>query len=207
MPRGNPNVWKAFGPSYAELSVNSGEKPSCSSQDQRNAKPAGAPASKAPRGSGTFQLQTTWSLGGPNGNEGSTGKTETKSEFKPPPDNYRRREPLRTDKCTIPIPTYPNDKLTTKQLDFTAERHRNAVPREPYSLKDNGRLLPNDVPPQYDTHTRSVYTGPVKKDTLAIQTAGQNATKPSGYNIITGGSSLQNNTFEHWDGRDYRRHW
>lgn len=60
--------------------------------------------------------------------------------------------------------------------------------------RHGARCAPPPGPPAPPAHTHNA-TG-----TFAL------LDRHAGYNIITGGSTLANNTFEHWDGRDYRRH-
>lgn len=209
MPRGNPNIWKAYGPSYSQLSQlskASEREPTSAAKATTCSMPAGAPAVRDPKGPGMFQLQSTWSLGAPEVYGSTISSSETKVEFAPPPKDHKRREALRTDKSHRPTGTYLNDYKTTKQLDYTSQRHLDGERRPPFSLKDNGKIIPADVQPDYSTQARTSHVGSIRSETLPIRTAGHPATSNSGYNIITGGAPLQNNAFEHWNGRDYRRH-
>ncbi|GIM04161.1 hypothetical protein Vretimale_8784 [Volvox reticuliferus] len=79
MPRGNPNIWKKHGASYAELSGTSTSieraqdvaprrlppVSPASLAEARDTKPAGVPSLKPHKGVGSFVLQSNWSLGVP----------------------------------------------------------------------------------------------------------------------------------------------
>lgn len=228
MPRGNPSVWKTVGPSYAELSAASGASggcrlsstarqpaPSAQELSRTRAMPAaGNPSNLMPKGSGTFVMQNTWRLGCDASTQATTSgrslPTEAKAQYRPPPEGYTRPVALRTDRCTVPKHSYPNDWKTTKALDFPPDQLQRLDPARPARQRDTSstQLLPNDAPPQYSTQHRADFPGRNAREAQAIAPCGGTITKPAGYNIITGGTidSTKHNAFEHWaGGRDYRR--
>mmetsp|Transcript_6762 Transcript_6762/g.16836 ORF Transcript_6762/g.16836 Transcript_6762/m.16836 type:complete len:230 (-) Transcript_6762:419-1108(-) len=228
MPRGNPAVWNHHGPSFFDLTSKSGTGPSTSQPSTsgpantyasiRAAPAAGAPSTLKPRGAGSFVHQTEWSLAPTPAAQGAKPAapkaTEIRSQYKPPPEDYKRRAPLRTDKSSFPVPNYPHEFKTVTQADFHADpmKEPGFVRTTAVKHKDSGRLLPTDpVPPQYTTQAVADFSstrgGPQETAMRAAPRAGNPATKNAGYNIITGGPhAIGNNVFERWDGRDYRRH-
>jgi hypothetical protein len=77
----------------------------------------------------------------------------------------------------------------------------------PIKRSETGNLLPQDVPPQYATAYNSTFVGHSRDEIRVGRRAGHPATVNSGYNIITGGGSLNNSAFERFEnGQDYRRH-
>lgn len=241
MPRGNANVWKQHGASYAELAGTSTSAEREAALAPRRLPPvatadvaavralpaAGTPGSKLPRGAGTFVMQAGWSLGGQgaggaaSGADGgacgaagpsgrAAGATETRSNYRPPPPDYKRQGSARMPPSQMPRPDYKNDWRTSKQADFSPDALSRLDPSRPAVAKDSGRLLPQDVPPgapgAFATATRSQFVGHTQAEVRRIPMAGGKGTQAAGYNIITGASAYTNNAFEHWDGRDYRRH-
>eukprot|EP00198_Chlamydomonas_reinhardtii_P007442 XP_001696779.1 predicted protein [Chlamydomonas reinhardtii] len=114
----------------------------------------------------------------------------------------------------MPRPNYPNDWSTSKQQDYKPDVLSRLDPARPIRHRDSGRLLPQDIPSGdaaataavFTTATRAAFTGPSRAEASAIPPGGGTRTQPAGYNIITGAVPYANNVFEHWDGRDYRRH-
>ncbi|GIL55747.1 hypothetical protein Vafri_11280 [Volvox africanus] len=280
MPRGNPNIWKKHGASYAELSGTSTSieraqdvaprrlppVSPASIADMRAMKPAGVPSLKPHTGVGSFVLQSNWSLGVPpngtaaavHGSRGSsragggdsagpgpssaaaeaatqpapasrwaavsaaagggpvtaglpprTYNTETKSNYGPPPSDFRRTRSAGPGTSQFPKPDQPNDWKTLKQVDFRPELAAGAPPPPPpFKASTSGSLLPCDVPPnsQFVTQHRTHFQGRSLREAQSLRPSGCSATQAAGYNIITGAGAYNNNAFEHWDGRDYRRH-
>ncbi|GFR40239.1 hypothetical protein Agub_g808 [Astrephomene gubernaculifera] len=141
--------------------------------------------------------------------------TETNIHYKPPPAGFRRAKSATLPPSEMPKPTYPNDWSTSKQADFRPDRLLHpptsapaGQPTRPAGQRDSGRLLPDDVPPasQFVTLHRSQFVGGRHAEAAAIPASGGRGTMAAGYNIITGAGPYGNNAFEHWDGRDYRRH-
>mmetsp|Transcript_25271 Transcript_25271/g.54930 ORF Transcript_25271/g.54930 Transcript_25271/m.54930 type:complete len:217 (-) Transcript_25271:503-1153(-) len=215
MPRGNPNVWNFHGQSYAELSKESRTQTSAnavassSGRDAtvaqlRSMPAAGTPSSQAPRGAGSFASQTTWSLG--DSNKGASKATEARTQFRPPPEDYKCGVPLKTE-SQFPVPNYPHEFKTSMQADYSPEVLQQAQRTRAVKHKDSGRLLPQDVPPQYTPVSKETFVGHTTAQARAGPKAGFPATQNPGYNIITGGPALNNNVFERFQGStDYRRH-
>lgn len=93
MPLGNPNVWKKTGRSFADLAKEeAGPGPSSGSQAQQQQQQqlsrAGVPSTQRPRGAGSFQAQSGWSLG--DASRGMPNATETKTQYRPPPEGLTR---------------------------------------------------------------------------------------------------------------------
>ncbi len=114
---------------------------------------------------------------------------------------------LRVD--TLPSLLPPMHR-TTKQVEFRPEVVANAPPPPPAFKEGNsGPLMPSDVPTgpaHYVTQQRAHYPGRSLSDSQSLRPSGCRATQQPGYNIITGAVPFVNNSFEHFDARDYRRH-
>ncbi|KAG2431561.1 hypothetical protein HXX76_009575 [Chlamydomonas incerta] len=192
-----------------------------------NTAAAGRSASGREAGPGPSSLSASMPLaaaggGGGRGGSGAFGgsstarstATEQRSNFMPPPAEYRRGASATTPVSEMPKPSYPNDWSTSKQQDFKPDVLSRLDPARPIRHRDSGRLLPQDIPPGdaaataavFTTASRAAFTGPSRSQAAAIPPGGGRGTQPAGYNIITGATPYNNNVFEHWDGRDYRRH-
>ncbi|GLC36114.1 hypothetical protein PLESTB_001379200 [Pleodorina starrii] len=138
--------------------------------------------------------------------------TESRTNYTPPPTDFRRVRSAGPGASQMVPPNHPNDWRTTKQVDFRPELTAGAPPPPPpFRQAASGPLLPTDVPPdsQFTTQHRNHFTagaGRSLRDSQALRPSGCRATQAAPYNIITGAVPYNNNAFEHWDGRDYRRH-
>ncbi|KAG2426122.1 hypothetical protein HYH02_014837 [Chlamydomonas schloesseri] len=170
-------------------------------------------ASGAGGGGGGSSSSSSGAGGGSSTARHSTA-TEQRANYVPPPAGYRRGASASKPASEMPKPNYQNDWSTSKQQDFKPDALSKLDPARPIRHRDSGRLLPQDIPPgdsaavaaAFTTAARAAFTGPSRREAAAIPPGGGTCTRPAGYNIITGATPYANNTFEHWDGRDYRRH-
>ncbi|KAG2489097.1 hypothetical protein HYH03_012323 [Edaphochlamys debaryana] len=137
-----------------------------------------------------------------------TFATETKSNYAPPPADYRRAAAAAEPPSQMPRGNHPNDWSTSKQLDFRSDALQRLEPSRLAVHRDSGRILPTDVAPdsQFTSQSRTHFTGRTLTEARSIPPSGGRGTQHPGFNIITGAAPYGNNAFEFWDGRDYRRH-
>ncbi|MEW5306625.1 MAG: hypothetical protein WDW36_009079 [Sanguina aurantia] len=182
--------------------------------------PAAGKRSDAPLiGAVKFVMESGWSLGvqppmtpAPPLTHPRVLATSTtfKASYQPPPPGQSRRDAIRNEKSSFPQGTYPSDYRSLQQTDYLPGALQLTERVRPSTVRDSGKLLLKDVENSYATQHATDFgrlTPTNVKDSRArIPSGGVGGTQRAEYNIITGGSSLVNNNFEHWDTRDYRRH-
>ncbi|GFH19589.1 uncharacterized protein HaLaN_16555 [Haematococcus lacustris] len=116
--------------------------------------------------------------------------------------------PIKNDKDSFPVPSYPRDFQTCNKADYGADLTQH-VRTKPVRPAESGPLLPQDaVTPQFTSQARADFPAHSREAVRELRSgrAGQSASHAPGYNIITGGNALGNNVFEQWQDTDYRRH-
>ncbi|MEW5316565.1 MAG: hypothetical protein WDW38_007932 [Sanguina aurantia] len=159
----------------------------------RSTSPSSAPSTRLSSATGVLATSTTF-----------------KASYQPPPPGQSRRDAIRNEKSSFPQGTYPSDYRSLQQTDYLPGALQLTERVRPSTVRDSGKLLLKDVENSYATQHATDFgrlTPTNVKDSRArIPSGGVGGTQRAEYNIITGGSSLVNNNFEHWDTRDYRRH-
>jgi len=194
---------------------------------------AGLPLNSKPNGSGSFVLQTDWSMAAPD-LYGATlsGVSESRRCFKA--HDYRKepaKAPYRGQ--GLPKGTDGNSFLSQSRQDFSREAIEGAVPYKRVQKIDfEARVREQNIRSQLTGRNRdakvpqgdalleygyrelsttsglefSAKAGPRNVNEQRSGACGRPTTRPRVYNIITGGLPLGNNRFERFEMvRDYRR--
>lgn len=209
------------GLSYEELSVGSNfrenmlpryalDAPDASTIDTRGDKPAGAPSIRRVKGSGSFQLETTWHIEMSNEDGKDRSLTETRSSYKPPPEGYKttasKVEPNTSQIESLGLDQ--GDYRTTNNVEYDPGYLSEAEARETWKPASNYNVTQGTYSPSkgFRTSQQLHHSLDVLSNDANNTRCGNINTRPCGYNIITGGEPLYNNRFEQFQiNRDYAR--
>ncbi|KAL0044239.1 hypothetical protein WJX82_006193 [Trebouxia sp. C0006] len=212
------NAWSDVGDSYSKLAQSSekNDKPSSPpAYGSLSRLPAGVVSRAKPKGAGSFQLQSDWSLSTDASGLSSYG-TEVTEKFKSPPAGARPAvsQAHKGKSSNFPKETYPADYRTYKQIDFDAVRLAGCTkPARALRPADSGIVLgtspSSSLPLQAHAQAadalpkQATFRSPLTDGTMR-HSAG--ITLPV-YNIITGEAPKHNDKAKYWSGQsmDYRR--
>ena len=173
----------------------------------RTDKPAGAPSIRVVKGSGNFQLETTWQIEMDSNIE---KETETKSSYKPPPQGYKttasKVEPNTSQIESLGVDQ--GDYKTTNNMKYDPSFLSEAETREAWEPASNYNVIQGTYSPSkgFRTSQQLHHSTEVLSSSKNNTRCGDINTRPCGYNIITGGEPLYNNRFEQFQrDRDYKR--
>ncbi|KAL0041307.1 hypothetical protein WJX77_011947 [Trebouxia sp. C0004] len=212
------NAWSDVGDSYSKLANKSEE------DDQPSSSPAYGPLSRLPagvvsrakpKGAGSFQLQSDWSLSADAPGLSSYG-TEVTEKYKSPPAGARPAvsQSQKGKSSNFPKETYPADYRTHKQIDFDAVRLVGcSKPARALRPADSGIVLGTSSCSSSTSQAHAAAAAALPKQATLRSPLTDGTTRESAgitlpvYNIITGEAAKHNDKAKYWSGQnmDYRR--
>ncbi len=179
--------------------------------------PAGKPSVYRGHGGSSLSHEHEWGLAPPEGSRGAWvpgregAESETRAKFKPKVSQTTRAARPHNSSRELTAGVYPVDFRTTKQTEYNENVVRGArPPPSMFRSEDCGQIFFDNIPPRevFRSSNSEFFGGKSPKTVKQAheKIAGNPNTKTGTYNIITGGDTLVNNTFESWESaHNYRR--
>ncbi|KAL0043324.1 hypothetical protein WJX79_001574 [Trebouxia sp. C0005] len=212
------NAWSDVGDSYSKLAQRSekiDESNASPAYGSLSCLPAGVVSRTKPKGAGSFQLQSDWSLSTDASGLRSYG-TEATEKFRSPPSGARPAvsQAHKGKSSNFPKETYAADYRTYNKIDFDAVRLAGCTkPARAPRPADSGLVLGTSSFSSSTPQAHAAAAGALPKQATLRSPLTDGTMRDSAgitlpvYNIITGEAPKHNDKSKYWSGQnmDYRR--